>query len=54
MKLRVDWRECYDREGPQEVFTLDGSLIDPKDLVGMRIVGVVEDSFFGLIFEVEE
>jgi hypothetical protein len=54
MKINIDWPEYYDRKGPQEVLTLDGSLVDPKDLVGMKIVGVVEDSFFGLILEVEE
>ena len=54
MKLRIDWREYYDREGPQEIFDLGGRLIGFKELIGKRILDVVEDDFFGLIFEVEE
>jgi hypothetical protein len=54
MKFRIDWPEYYDREGPQEILALDGSVIDSKKLIGMRIIGVTEDNFYGLIIEVEE
>jgi hypothetical protein len=52
MKFSVDWKDCYDVVGPQEIHDPGGRLIAFGELIGKRILGVVEDDFEGLVFEV--
>jgi hypothetical protein len=59
VKWTVNWQEYYDAEGPKEVKAYQDSLhhgvdlVDPKDLIGKRIVSVEVDEFGELVFETE-
>lgn len=59
MKWTVNWQAYYDAEGPKEITKYDPirlglGLVDPKVLLGKRIIGYEVDRYGELVFETED